>query len=356
MTSKLFQADLRKWMLDVLAAERTDPAVAGHVVEGLVQTSLRGVDSHGVRLFPHYVRTLRAGGVNGRPAYSFQRTAPSCGILDADHTFGHAAGGEAMRRAIEMARDAGVGSVAVAHSSHFGAAAYFGLMAAEQNMIGLAFTHADALLLTSGGTQPYLGPNPVCFAAPCDGESPFCLDMSCSPISWNKIRQYREREEPLPENVAADPRGHETTDPLQARSLLPIGDYKGYGLAMMVEILCSLLTGMNYGKHLSPMFEVPPDLQRNLGHFFMAIDISRFTPVPVFKARLKSMMDELRGEPRLRPSAPVMVPGDPEKNSVRVREVEGIPFSDAEWSDFARLAQESRLPLPSPVPCEAAAS
>lgn len=334
---------LREWMARILAAEGTDPDVAAHVVEGLVQTSLRGVDSHGVRLFPHYVGTLRAGGVNGRPKYKFYPGLPSCGALDADHTFGHAAGSEAMQWAIRMAKETGTGSVAVRHSSHFGAAAYFALQAAEQDMIGMAFTHSDALLLTSGGRKPYLGPNPICFAAPCDGEEPFCLDMSCSPFSWNKVRQYRDGKEKLPAGVAVDDEGHETRDAQLARALLPIGDYKGYGLSMMVEILCSLLTGMAFGKHLLPMFNVPLDKRRNLGHFFVAINISGFTPVKNFKYRLKSMMDEIRNEPRFENVTPILVPGDPEKNACRKRQKSGVPLSDAEWMEFQKLMEEYQL-------------
>ncbi|OGH61721.1 MAG: hypothetical protein A3G34_14085 [Candidatus Lindowbacteria bacterium RIFCSPLOWO2_12_FULL_62_27] len=340
---------LRRWMIDVLGAESADPSVAAHVAESLTQTSLRGVDSHGVRLFPHYVRTLRAGGVNGRPAYKFARRAPSCGVLAADHTFGHASGAEAMKHAIEMARECGIGAVAVQHSSHFGAAAYFGFLAAEADMIGLAFTHSDALLQTYGGTQPYLGPNPICFVAPCLGEAPFCLDMSCSSFSWNKIRQYRERQEPLPAGVAADSRGCATVDPAAARSLTPIGEYKGYGLALMVEILCSLLTGMPYGVHIKPMFDVPPETRRDLGHFFMAINISNFQPVAVFKTRLKSLMDELRGEPRLNGAIPVMAPGDPEKHVLQIRRAAGIPLSAADWTEFQKLGRQYNLSLPAPV-------
>ncbi len=341
---KILSAEvLREWMARILSSERTDPAVAAHVVEGLVQTSLRGVDSHGVRLFPHYVRTLHAGGVNGRPKYRFHRGSPSCGTLDADHTFGHAAGSEAMRYAIQMAKETGNGSVAVRHSSHFGAAAYFALQAAEQDMIGMAFTHSDALLLTSGGRNPYLGPNPICFAAPCDGEEPFCLDMSCSPFSWNKIRQYRDEKKKLPKGAAVDGEGHETRDAQIARALLPIGTYKGYGLSMMVEILCSLLTGMAFGKHLLPMFNVPPAQRRNLGHFFMVINISGFTPVKDFKSRLKSMVDEIRNEPRFDNETPILVPGDPEKNACRERLKSGVPLSAAEWTEFQKLMEDYQL-------------
>lgn len=341
--------ELRPWMAHILRAENADPDVAGHVIEGLIQTSLRGVDSHGVRLFPHYVRTLRAGGVNGRPTFRFDRSAAACGMLDADHTFGHAAGAVAMRHAIDLAKNAGVGSVAVRNSSHFGAAAYYALMAAEENFIGMAFTHADALLLTHGGRSPYLGPNPICFAAPCEKEAPFCLDMSCSFISWNKVRQHRAQLTPLGAGVAADADGRETRDPGGARSLFPIGAYKGYGLAMMVEIFCSLLTGMAFGKHLEPMFTVPPSTHRRLGHFFVAMDVSRFTAIGEFKKRLKNMVDELRTEPRFQDDVPILVPGDPEKLTGRTRSREGIPIPDSEWRELEQIGRDYQVAPPDAV-------
>lgn len=332
-------------MSDVLRAERVMPAAAFDVVEGLVQTSLRGVDSHGARLFPHYLKTLKAGGVNGRPSYRFDRRAPSSAVLDADHTFGHAAGGEAMRHAMEMAGETGIGAVAVMNSSHFGAAAYYALMAAEKNFIGLAFTHSDALVLTYGGTKPFLGPNPICFAAPTETD-PFCLDTSCSMFTWNKIRQYKEAGEELPAGVAADSDGEETTDPDEARALLPIGEYKGYGLAWMVEILCSALTGMPFGAHLKPMFECTPDTRRTLGHFFMAIRIDTFVPAAAFKKRLSSLADEIRSQPRKKESKPILMPGDPERIAQAWRNVHGILLSEAEWSEFQKISEAYQLPLP----------
>lgn len=124
--------------------------------EGLVQASVRGVDSHGVRLLPHYLKAVKAGRLNPEPAYRFESSGPGVGRLDGDHTFGHAAGAEGMRHAMELAHDAGMGTVAVYNSSHFGAAAYFALMAADEAMIGFSFTHADSLLLSYGGRRTFV--------------------------------------------------------------------------------------------------------------------------------------------------------------------------------------------------------
>src|SRR3990167_6827968 len=142
---------LQEFIKSVLLKARVREDVAKYVTEGLVQTSLRGVDSHGVRLLPHYLKGVKGGRINPNPNYKFIRTFPSTGIFDADHTFGHAAGMEAAKKAIELANEAGTGHIAVYNSSHFGAAAYYALEIAKNDMIWMSFTNTDALIKTYGG-------------------------------------------------------------------------------------------------------------------------------------------------------------------------------------------------------------
>ena len=319
--------------------------VAEAVAQGLTQASLRGVDSHGVRLLPHYVAGVKGGRINPDPTYRFRRTSSSTGVLDADHTFGHAAGLDAARHAVALAQEAGTGQVAVRNSSHFGAAAYFALEIAKHDMIGLCFSSTDALIRTHGGTRPFLGNNPLCLAAPCDGEEPVCLDMATSVVTFNRIRQWRDAGERLPAGVAADGTGRETEDPCAVASLLPIGGYKGYGLSLAIEILCSLLTGMPYGPHIPKMFEAPLSEQRRLGQFVAAWRIDCFEEPAQFKRRLAQLIGELRAEPRMEAEVPVQVAGDPEKRAAEERRRLGIPLSRREFDALNALAREAGLPL-----------
>jgi ureidoglycolate dehydrogenase (NAD+) len=337
--------NLKKAFLQTLAAVKVDQTVAHHVVEGLVSTSLRGVDSHGIRLFPHYVKVVKAGRVNGHPQYQFHKGGESVGRLDADHTYGHAAGAEAMKYTMDMAQKNGAGAVAVFNSSHFGAAAYCGLMAAERDMIGISLTHADALMLSTHGIRAFFGTNPICVTAPVEGEGPFCLDMATSIVTWNKVKMHRERNQPLPPGIAADAKGHITTDANAAQSVLPIGDYKGFGLSMVVDILCALLSGMPFGREITSMYLTPLDQKRYLGQFYMALDIAQFQDVKVFKSRLKKYMDELRREPAQDPAKPVLVPGDPEKMAFQKRSKEGIPLTPAEFEALAAACRENGIPI-----------
>ncbi len=320
--------------------------VLASVVEGLIQTSLRGVDSHGVRLLPHYLHCVKEGRINPDPRYSFKRTSASTGILDADHTFGHAAGMEAVKHALTLARESGSGSVAIANSTHFGAAAYYSLGIAQQEMIGFCFTHADSLMRTHAGKTAFLGTNPISFAAPCDGEGPFCLDMATTVTNFNRIKILRQDGKKAPEGVGADAGGTETDDPHRIAMLLPIGTYKGFGLSLMVEILCSMLTGMPYGAHLVKMFDAPLSQKRFLGHFISALRIDCFQPVEIFKKRMAVLLQELRSQPPADPMRPVQVAGDPEKISEKRRRAEGIPLNAAEYEAFKKTGEQLGIPCP----------
>ena len=336
---------LQEFIKSVLLKAGVRSDVAEYVAEGLVQTSLRGVDSHGIRLLPHYLNGVKGGRINPNPNYKFKQTSPSTGLLDADHTFGHAAGMEAAKRAIELATEAGTGHIAIYNSTHFGAAAYYALEIAKHDMIGMIFTNTDALVKTYAGKKPFLGNNPICFAAPCEEEEPFCLDMATSVVTFNKIRQLRDEKMSAPASVGANKDGIETTDPNEITMLLPVGGYKGYGLSMVVEILCGLFTGMPYGPHIPKMFEAPMSAKRFLGQFVIAIRIDCFQDKEVFKKRLSEMMKELRNEPSLDKNIPVQVAGDPEKKNYEERIKKGIPLKPSEYEAFQKMSKEYSVEL-----------
>lgn len=329
-------------LADLMRAELTDrnvnPESVRHVVASLIQTSLRGVDSHGINLFPHYCRAVSAGRINARPHIAVTVSGPSTAVVDADHAFGHHAGVVAMEQAIALARESGMGTVSVRNSTHFGAAAYFGLMAPGQDCLGFAFTNADALVKAFGARESFFGTNPICFTAPLETEEPFCLDMATSLVSWNKINNYRREGRQIPAYWAFDADGSSVTDPHAARSLNPVGGYKGVGLGMMVDILCATLAGGVISKDLKAMYAPPlDDSKRCLSHLFMALDISRFCEPSLFRQNLQSMVNRLRGLSPLDPRDEVMVAGDPEKKSFIRRRIEGIPVDEVKYVEYVEL-------------------
>ncbi len=340
-SEKLVPSDnIKEFIKKILFKAGVREDVLCNVAEGLIQASLRGIDSHGIRLLPHYVKGVEAGRINPNPDFSFEKTSISTGKFDGDHTFGHAAGVEGMNKAIGLAKEVGTGHVSVYNSSHFGVAAFFALLAAKQDMIGMSFTNATPHVLTTGSNRAFFGNNPVCFVAPCEGEEPFCLDMATSTITFNKVLQHKEANIPIPPNSVADANGNPTTDPESAKYLLPIGDYKGYGLSMMVDILCSLLSGMPGGDNVSEMYSENIGAKRYLGHFFVAMRIDCFEEISVFKKRMVEMVRALRSEPRREKDIPVQVPGDPEKKIAKIRMNEGIPISRQLLDKFGQISKE----------------
>jgi len=334
---------INKFIRDVLLKKGVDSFCAENVADGLVHASLRGVDSHGIRLLPHYLRGLSSGRINSNPIFKFDQTASATGILDADNAFGHAAGMKAIKLAMDLADNTGIGSLAVKRSTHFGAASFFALEMSKNDMIGLSFTHSDSLIVPTAAKKRFLGNNPICFTAPCENEDPICLDMATSVITFNKILQLREENLLAPNGVGVDENGYETNDPDQICNLLPVGGYKGYGLSLMVEILCSLLTGMPFGPHIPRMYDAPIEEKRNLGQFFMAIKIDAFIDLHFFKKRMKQLVNELRSQVPINPDTHVQVPGDPEKTISEERKKQGIPLREIDISFFEKLSTELDL-------------
>lgn len=328
---------LRKIIREVLISRSINLEAVNYVTDGLVQTSLRGIDSHGINLLPHYCRAVDAGRINKEPNISVNQTASSVAIVDADHAFGHHAGSLAIQQAIKMAKKTGVGAVSVKNSTHFGAAAFFTFQANKDNCIGLAFTNGDALVKIYNGKDIFLGTNPICFTAPLAKEEPFCLDMATSQVAWNKVLNHRRQNLKLEKGWAYDIEGVETVNAKKAASLVSIGKYKGFGLGIMVDILCATLVGGIISKDLLSMHNAPIEARRRVSHFFMAIDIAKFNSVRRFKEDLQSMVDRIRNCEK-NGDEDVMAPGDPEKIMFRQRTANGIPIDDKKYSEFLAIS------------------
>lgn len=304
--------------------------------EAICTASLRGTDSHGIRLLPHYLKAIQMGRINTQAEFTFSQTSLATGILDAEHGMGHAAVAIAMDHAIELANNSGVGFVSVKNSNHCGAMAYYAMRACEKDMIGFACTNATPKLQTYNSSESFFGINPICLAAPLEGEEPFCYDAAPSIMSNNKIKMYAERGESLPQDVATDEYGTMTTDPMRANMLYPIGGslagYKGFGLSMIADILCSLLSGMPSGKDVSAMYSHDGGIlseKRFLGQFVGAIRIDVFKEVGIFKKNLSDNALSIRSSKKIvGVHEDIMIPGDPEKKTKESRIVSGIPIDD----------------------------
>jgi LDH2 family malate/lactate/ureidoglycolate dehydrogenase len=315
---------------------------ASLTAEAVCSASLRGVDSHGIRLLPHYLSALKSGRIRPDAVFSFDKKTPSAAVFDADHGMAHAAMAIAMDRAIELAEVTGVGLVSVKNSNHCGEMAFYGLRAAKRDMIGLALTNTTPKLKVHNAAEPFFGTNPLCFTAPMMNEDPFCFDASPAVMSSNKIKMFGRLGKTLPDDVATDIAGIVTNNPALVKMLLPLGGiiagYKGFGLSMIVDILSSLLSGMPAGKDISAMYESDGGIitePRYLGQFVAAIRIDVFVDLQVFKERLTEIAWKIRSlKPVPEAAEDVMIPGDPEKRISKERGKKGIPLSPELYSEL----------------------
>lgn len=315
----------------------TEPDAA-MVARALVETSLRGVDTHGLRLLPIYVKELEGGRSNPRPRMRFEQARASVVKMDADAALGIVAGFAAADKAVTVARESGVGVVSVGNSNHFGATALYGIEIAEQGCIGMIMTHAAARVAPFGGRTQLFGTNPICFTAPRENGPPFCLDMATSQVSYSKVKYYRQNGDLLEPGWAVDDQGAPATAPEQVAALSPLGGYKGQGLAMMVQVLCALLAGMPLDWDLSHLDTGSFAEPRKIAHFVMALDISAFTERDVFRHNLGELLDTVR-DSSPRAGGAVAVAGDPEWDSRQQRLETGIPVTANELEGFLAVAR-----------------
>lgn len=303
---------------------------AGWVADGLIGTSLRGVDTHGVRLFPTYVAELDGGRSLPNPTLRFSGEARAARVLDAGHALGLVAGRVASDEAVRLARENGVGAVAVRNSNHFGAASVYTLRMAREGVLGLSFTNSDALVAPANGLAPVLGTNPISLAAQGEGGDLFCADFATSQVSYSKVKHHRAHGLPLEPGWVVESGG-------EVAALQPLGGHKGQCLGMMVEILCAVLSGMPLDHELSHLYTPPFDEPRRVSHFFLALDLGAFREPGGFRADLSRLLGVVRSAP----GEGVIAPGDLESEVEAERRANGIPLEDEEWDWLAAQGREA---------------
>ena len=299
--------------------------------------SMRGVDTHGVRLTPHYLRGLAAGRINKHPHVTVQRQAPAVIHVDADDGLGHLASFRGIEAGIAAARETGLAAVAIGNSTHHGATGVYTLAAARQGFAALGMTNADAIVAPHDGLAAFFGTNPITFAVPNEQGRPIHLDMASSSIPLNRVLLRRDTGTPLPPEVALDAAGTMTIDPFKAAALMPLGGanygYKGAGLAVMIDMLCSAFTGMRHGCCLPGFSDERVTEPARLGHFFIVFDIGAFQPRKGFFARVGAFLDDLHRQ-KARPGRKVMAPGDPDWAALADRSAHGMPIDNATWASL----------------------
>jgi len=332
-------ADLQTLVTNILVACAMDRTDAHLVAETLVYADLSGVHSHGVLRIPEYVKKLTQAGVDpqGRPAIG--RDSGACIVVDGGNSMGQIGAHFAMRAVIERAQTTGLAAAAIRGSNHCGAMAYFATLALPHDMIGIATTNALPTMAPWGGAERILGINPLAVAIPAGSELPIVYDAAFSGSSHGKIRIYQQKGLTLPEGWALDRTGAPTTDPTTALDglLAPIGGFKGTGLALIMGVLSSMLSGAAYGTELGSLEEGPKPGQD--GHFVAVIRIAAFEEVGRFKERIAQAIRQIRDSQRAPGVERIYAPGELEALSRQSYRSAGIPLNAVTLAELTQTAQ-----------------
>jgi len=340
MDKRVAKEKLEKCCSEILRPVGVRSQHADIVTASLIKANLRGVDSHGISQLPIYVERLNMGGINPNPNIKTISEGPSMALMDGDDGLGIVVGATAMNKSIEKAKSFGIGSVAVRRSNHFGMAAFFSMMALEHGMIGVCMSNSAPFVAPWGGKKPCLGTNPLSVAVPTQTGSPVVLDMATSAAARGKIRLALQKKEEIPEGWALDKQGQMTTDPARALDgcLLPFGGPKGYGIILIIDILCGILTGSNYGPYVIPAYKNVSSPQ-GTGHFFLSLDIKKFMSLDSFKSRMDQMITEIKRCPPATGVTEILLPGEREFTTEKERLTLGIPVDDTVISKIRELGK-----------------
>lgn len=321
-----------------------DGGDADLLADMLVDADLGGVHSHGVLRVPEYVAKLTRGGVDPRGRPAVVRDSGACLVVDGGNGMGQIGAHFAMARAIERAGATGIAAVAIRGSNHCGALAPYARQAIARDMIGLVTTNALPTMAPWGGAERLLGINPLAVGIPAGEELPIVYDAAFSAAAHGKLRVYQQRGQPLPEGWALDRAGRPTTDPALALDglLLPIGGFKGAGLALIMGLLSSMLSGASYGTELGTM-ETGPAPGRD-GHFVVAIRVAAFEEIGRFKGRVDGAIRQLHACRPAPDAERIYAPGEKEALTRRAYARDGIPLNAATLADLRRVAEELDLP------------
>lgn len=343
---------LRAQVVAILRGWRVGEANAEAAGDALLYADLNGIDTHGAAMMVNYDSHRRQKNFVLDPIVRVVRETPVLGLVDGGDGLGHRPARQAMDLAIAKCAAAGIGAVGVRRSWHFGAAGYYALMAAERGFVGIASTAGwNASVVPTFGAEPILGTNPIAFAAPARRNPPFLLDMATSTVAAGKMQLAMIVGKPIPEGWATDEAGRPETDAAKAwerRWLTPLGgtpemsSHKGYGLGMMVDILCATLSGaMNGIVRLKKHDDAKP---LDTGHFFMAIDPAALRGDDGFRDQLDEFIDTVRATKPIDPRQPVLIAGDPERRCAEQRKRDGVPVPRALAARLRAMAEEAGAP------------
>lgn len=330
----------------LLMAAGAPPAKAALVAESLLESNLRGIDSHGFQLLPYYLERLRLGSLNPHAGGHVVSEIGPCMVYDGENGIGQWIAANCCDNAIRLAKQHGMAMVVSRESNHFGAAAFWGQRISREGLLAMVTCNASAAVFPWQGREKRFGTNPICMSAP-GSPQVWLLDMATTTVAMGRLYKAEiagDRE--IPAGWAVDEEGRPTTLTAAAfaGSLMPLGGYKGYGLAMMAEILCAVLSGGVFGPDIANVRKT--EQPNRVSQSFLAIDVSRFLPLDEFQRRLEAYVKLMKSAAPATGHDEVLVAGDPEWRTSAERRASGIHLPKPLWERLAAMAAQYAVEIP----------
>lgn len=323
--------------------------------DNLVLADLRGIPSHGVARLKRYVDGIKTGVILPKNKPQVEKETASTALINGNDCLGQVAGYFGTKIAIQKARDNAVGIVTVKKSNHYGIAGYYSQMILAEDMLGISMTNSAPLVVPTFGREMIIGTNPISLTAPTRRNRPFFLDMATSVIPRGKLEVYSRKEKPIPEGWAVDASGKISTNPVEVLQnmttragggILPLGGegetysgYKGYGMAVLVDILCGILSGGAFADMVDSKKDGKP-APAEVGHFFMAIKIQSFVDLDTFKDHMDTLIDRLKSSRKALGENRIFIHGEKEYELYDRYIVEGVPLEDKVYDTLAAIARD----------------
>jgi len=327
--------------------------------DNLVLADLRGIPSHGVARLKRYVDGMKNGTILPLTKPEIVRDHPSTANIDGHAGLGQVVGFFATNLAIEKAKKTGLGVVTVHNSNHYGIAGYYSQMILEAGLMGISMTNSAPLVVPTFGKEMIIGTNPISLTAPTKRNRPFFLDMATSVVPRGKLEVYDRLEKKIPAGWAVDSRGRVTTNAAEvlknmiARAgggILPLGGegeqfsgYKGYGMSVLVDILCGVLSGGAYGDMVDTKGPNGEGRPATVGHFFMALKIENFVDLDTFKEKMDDFIDRLKNSAKADGAERIFIHGEKEYELFDKHKKEGVPLDEKTYQTLKNIGEEKKV-------------
>jgi LDH2 family malate/lactate/ureidoglycolate dehydrogenase len=314
------------------------------ITEVLLEADLREIHSHGFLRLPIYIERIQKGLIRNKAQLTFENENDTVAVIDGEFSAGQVVAYKAMEKSIEKSEKTGIGFVAVKNSNHFGISGFYSLMAAQKDKIGIVLSNVAPLMPAIGGVEKVIGNNPLSIAAPSGDKEPVVLDMALSNTAFGKILFAKEKGQDIPEGWGVDSKGQSTTNPddvINGGFLSPVGGPKGFGLALMIEILTGVLSGGQYSKMIPSMYDVSQ--KQSISHLMITIDIKTFIPLELYYSSIKQLIAFIKDSKKADGVDEIYLPGEIEFLKEKNNREKGVPMQEQTFNKLNELAKELNI-------------